>query len=84
MGYSPWSCKQWDTTEQLSMAHRTMTITKWRQTHRCREQNNTSGKKEWGQGKRGPGVQRYKLLCMKEMSYKDILYNTGNIANLLE
>ena len=26
---------------------------------------------------------RYKILCIKEIRYKDILCNTGNIANIL-
>ena len=27
--------------------------------------------------------KRYKLLCIRYIRYKDILYNTGNIANIL-
>ena len=26
---------------------------------------------------------KYRLLCIKEISCRDILYNTGNIANIL-
>ena len=53
--YGPWGRKEWDTTEQLSIAHSTVTVTKWKETHRGREQNNVSGKKEWGRGKRWVG-----------------------------
>ena len=31
----------------------------------------------------GRGLRGAKLLCIKEISYRDILYNTGNIANIL-
>jgi len=30
------------------------------------------------------GIKRYKLLCIKYTSFKDIWYSTGNIANLLQ
>ena len=29
------------------------------------------------------GINRYKLVCIIQISYKDILYNTGNKANIL-
>ena len=29
-------------------------------------------------------MDRYKLLGIKEISHKDILYSTGNIANILQ
>ena len=29
------------------------------------------------------GIKRYKLLDIKQISYKDVMYSTGNIANIL-
>ena len=46
--YSPWGHNEWDTPERLSIAHSRETVTKWKETHRGREQDNASGKKEWG------------------------------------
>ena len=61
-----------------------MYITKQEQTHRYREQ--TTGY-QWGEGRGrgryGWGMKRYKLLCIKDISYKDVSYNTGNIVNIL-
>ena len=58
-------------------------ITKKKQTHRYREE--ISGY-QWGEGK-DEGRYRSKLLKVQtvlyKISYKDILYNTGNIANIL-
>ena len=54
-------------------------VKKQKQTHRYREQ--TSGY-QWGKRK-GEGIKRYKLLCIKYISYKDILYKTWNTANIL-
>ena len=34
-------------------------------------------------GKGGKGIKRYKLLGIKYVRYKDAMYNTGNIANIL-
>ena len=31
----------------------------------------------------GVGIKRYKLLCLKQINYKDISYSTGNIASIL-
>ena len=58
-------------------------IIKKKQTHINRGQ--TSGY-QWGEGRgegalQGLGTKRYKLLY--KISYRDILYNTGNIANIL-
>ena len=61
-----------------------MNITKQKQSHRHGEQ---TGGYQWGEGceeqqYRGRGLRditiRYKISC------KDILYNTGNIANILQ
>ena len=57
-------------------------ITKKTQTHRYKEQ--TSGY-QWGEGRgegqyRGRGV-RGTIMC--KITYKDILYNMGNIASIL-
>ena len=35
----------------------------------------TSGEREGGRGKIGIGIKRYKLLCIKLVRYKNILYN---------
>ena len=41
---------------------------------------------QWGGGigasRIGVRVKRYKLLCTKQRSYKDILYSTENIVNI--
>ena len=42
----------------------------------------TSGERERGRGKTGVGDYMIQTI-MYEMSYTDILYNTGNIANIL-
>ena len=34
-------------------------------------------------GKGGKGIKRYKLLGIKYVRYKDAMYNTGNITNIL-
>ena len=31
----------------------------------------------------GQGIERHHLLCIEYISSKDILYSTGNIANIL-
>ena len=56
-------------------------ITKKKQTQRYREQ--ISGY-QWGEG-RGEGKYRGRGLRGTDykISYRDILYNTGNIANVL-
>ena len=58
-------------------------ITKETQIHRYREQ--TSGY-QWGEGRGegqiGVGDSEVQTIRYKR-SYKDILYNTGNIANIL-
>ena len=61
-----------------------MNITK-KQTHRFRGQ--TSGY-QWGEGSRerqyrGRGITDIKTIVNK-ISYKDILYHTQNIANILQ
>ena len=68
-----------------------MNNTKQKRTHRYREQ--TSGY-QWGEGKRqgqdrskglrGTNYHKYSIVVSKTISYKDVLYNTGNIANILQ
>ena len=29
------------------------------------------------------GIKRYKLLDIKQIYYKDVMYSTGNVANIL-
>ena len=41
------------------------------------------GRGKGGGVKYGWGINRYKLQCVKYISYKDILYNAGNIVNVL-
>ena len=41
----------------------------------------TKGEKEGGRGIVGVGVEDIQTIMYK-ISYKDILYNTGNIANI--
>ena len=55
-----------------------MYITKKKQTHRYREE--TSREREAGRGKMGYGMKRYKLLCIKQISNKDILYSIGRYS----
>ena len=38
---------------------------------------------EEGRAKQGQVINREKFLCIKQISYKDIQYNTGNRANIL-
>ena len=47
-------------------------FTKQKQTHRLREQ--TYGYQGGNGGGKGQGIKKYKRLCIKEISYKDILY----------
>ena len=54
-------------------------VKKQKQTHRYREQ--TSGY-QWGKRK-GEGIKRYKLLCIKYISNQAIVYNTGNYSHYL-
>ena len=42
----------------------------------------TSGEREGGRGNIGVGEYEVQTILYK-ISYKDILYNTGNIANIL-
>ena len=35
-----------------------------------------------GEIKQEKGIKRYKLLCIKKISYKNIWYSTGNIVNI--
>ena len=37
--------------------------------------------KKWGGEKQEQRIKRYKLLCIKQISYKDIMYTTGNTVN---
>ena len=63
----------------ISKINKLVNITKKKQIHRYKAQ--TSGY-QWGErGKKGVGEQRYKPLGI--VSCKDILYNTGNITNIL-
>ena len=54
-------------------------IAKKKQTHRQREQTSDD---QWGEGK-GEVIKRYKSRCIKQMSNKDILYNTENYIHCL-
>ena len=55
-------------------------ITKMKQTHRYREQ--TSGYQWWGRG--CIGVEEWEVQTIGcKMGYKDVLYNMGNITNIL-
>ena len=42
----------------------------------------TSGEREGGRGNRGGREEKVQTIRYK-ISYKDILYNTGNVANIL-
>ena len=44
-----------------------MIITKWKQTHRYREQTSgyQGGRRKRGGAREGYGIKRYKLLCVK-------------------
>ena len=58
-------------------------ITKKKQTRRYREQTSGhQGEAEAGRGNIGVGEEEVQTIRYK-MIYKDILYNTGNIANIL-
>ena len=60
-----------------------MTITKKKQTHRCRNKLGlTSRESVVRKGGLGMGLKWYRLLCAK--IYKDILYNIGNMVNILQ
>ena len=50
-----------------------------KETHRYRELGTSEERRGAKQGQR---IKRYKLLSIK-MSYKGIMYNTGNLANIL-
>ena len=52
-----------------------------KQNHKYEEQ--TSGY-EWKtrRGRIGRGIKIYKVLSVKQINYKDILYSTGNITNI--
>ena len=58
-------------------------ITKQKQTHRFREQTSSY---QWGErrgrGRIGVGGKDVQTIRFK-ISYKDVLYNTGNIASIL-
>ena len=43
----------------------------------------TSAERGEGRGKMGYGIKRYKLLCIKWISNKDILYSTGKYSYCL-
>ena len=43
----------------------------------------TNGEREVGRGMI-EGIKRYKLLCIKYVSFKDIWYSRENIAKLLQ
>ena len=53
-----------------------MYVAKQKQTHRYRKQ--TSGY-QWGEARQGYGIKRYKLLCIKQISNKDILYSNKEL-----
>ena len=38
--------------------------------------------REWEEGKWVKGIKRYKLLGITRISYKNVMYSTGNIANI--
>ena len=60
-----------------------MNITKKRQTHRYREQTSGyQGGEGRARGNTGVGDEEVQTVRYK-ISYKDILYNMGNIANIL-
>ena len=41
----------------------------------------TSREREERRGKTGMGIKRYTLLCVKQISNKDILYSTGKCSH---
>ena len=56
-------------------------ITKKKQTHRYREQ--ASGY-QWGGGRGSTGLGKWEVQTIgRKTGYKDVVYNTGNIANIL-
>ena len=57
-----------------------MNITKQKQTHRNREQ--TSGHQS-GRGRDKMGLGAKLLTTLYKMKYKDVLYSTENIANVI-
>ena len=38
--------------------------------------------REWEEGKWVKGIKRYNLLGITQISYKNVMYSTGNIANI--
>ena len=61
-----------------------MSITKKQQTHRYREQTSSYQWERGGVGAIKPrGIRGASYLRVKLVAYKDILYNTGTIANIL-
>ena len=61
-----------------------MNVTKKKQAHRHKEQTMTVASEEGEvEDKIGTGVKKYKLLYNKQISYKGVLCNIGNIASIL-
>ena len=62
-----------------------MNITKQKETHRHREENqlviSTEERERWRK-KIGKGDKEVQITMYKKISYKDILYSTGNIVNI--
>ena len=58
-----------------------MLVYQKRNTHRCKRQTNGY---QWGEGGERPkkGIKRYEVLYIKQISYKDILYDTENTDNI--
>ena len=57
---------------------------KQKQAHRHKEQTMTVASEEGEvEDKIGTGVKKYKLLYNKQISYKGVLCNIGNIASIL-
>ena len=61
-----------------------MSMTKQKQTQRCKKQAKwlaaVTGKK--AEARQGRGLRGYTLLCIKQIRYKNILHGTKNIVNI--
>ena len=55
-----------------------------KQTHRYKRQTSSYQKVEGvGRGKQRYGIRKYKLLCIKSISNKNMLYNKGKYSHYL-